>query len=109
MLHHLAPSRFDFPGKAFESCRAVTIPSFFPAYNGGNEVNPPIPTTTWAPRSRSIFRDCRIVFQSFHRKGSILIEKVGGFAIAATVANSNAPYFAEASASTFFCDINRSG
>ena len=38
--------------------------------------------------------------------GALVLDKVAGFATAGTVSNAKSPYFADASASTFFSEIN---
>ena len=93
------------PGRALESCTKVLRPSLWPAYTGGSEVKPPMPSTASAPKLRRIPRQRRIEPQSFHKNGSIRSEKVAGLATAGTVSKLKCGYLAEASASTFFSEI----
>src|SRR6478735_11319636 len=84
----------------------VFSPSLCPAYTGGSEVKPPMPSTASAWNSRMIFLHCRIEPHNFHKNSSIRGENVGGLATAGTVLKFRCVYFAEAWESTFFSEMS---
>ena len=67
-----------------------------------------MPSTASALKPRRIALQLPTARQVFSRNGSIRGESVGGFATAATISKRRCGYFAEASASTFFSEINSS-
>ncbi len=81
-----AVKRLALPGMAFDSWMKVRAPTPRPASAGGSEVKPPMPTTAWAPKSRTIRFVWRKVRQNFHPKEMICGESSDGRPMPGTVA-----------------------
>ena len=93
------------PGRALESWMNVLRPSAWPAYTGGSDVKPPIPSTASAPKERISRLHRRTERHSCHKNRSIRGDPFGGLATAGIVAKRSRGYFALASASTGFSEI----